>query len=169
MATLVYDFEVFKFDWTVTFREGDKYYQFHNDVPGFQKFYEQHKDDLWVGHNNTHYDTVIARLLVRGIDGLELKLASDDLVNDKKNIVMRKYNLYKVPINDLDLMQDQMFVSLKEVEGFLGLEIHESEIDFTLDRPLTKEEVELVLKYNKDDVDATYEELKFKSQLGSNV
>ena len=75
---------------------------------------------------------------------------------------MKKYNLYKVPINDLDLMQDQMFVSLKEVEGFLGLEIHESEIDFTLDRPLTKEEVELVLKYNKDDVDATYEELKIK-------
>ena len=41
MATLIYDFEVFKFDWMVTFREvgPDNYYRFHNDVHGFQKFF----------------------------------------------------------------------------------------------------------------------------------
>lgn len=94
-----------------------------------------------------------------------MKKASDLIVQEEKgSAVMRQYKLYQTTINDLDLMQDQMFLSLKEIEGFLGLEIHESEIDFTLDRPLTPQEVETVFQYNKDDVDATYEEFKIKLQ-----
>jgi hypothetical protein len=165
MSILIYDFEVFKFDWMVTFREGDNYYRFHNDVHGFRDFYERHKEDLWVGHNNTHYDSIMAKCIINGVTGIDLKKASDQIVQDEKgSAVMRQYKLYNTIINDLDLMQDQMFLSLKEIEGFLGLEIHESEVDFTIQRPLTEEEVALVFKYNKDDVDATYEEFKIKLQ-----
>ena len=42
--------------------------------------------------------------------------------------------------------------SLKEAEGFLGLEICETEVDFNLDRKLTKEERELTEKYNRHDL-----------------
>ena len=48
-----------------------------------------------------------------------------------------------------------MGLSLKAIEGHLGMDICETEVDFTLDRPLTKEELESTIFYCKHDVDAT--------------
>ena len=48
-----------------------------------------------------------------------------------------------------------MGLSLKAIEGHLGLDICESEVDFTLERQLTPEELEDTIKYCKHDVDAT--------------
>lgn len=48
-----------------------------------------------------------------------------------------------------------MGLSLKAIEGHLGMDICESEVDFTLERPLTPEELEDTIKYCKHDVDAT--------------
>jgi hypothetical protein len=48
-----------------------------------------------------------------------------------------------------------MGLSLKAIEGHLGLSIEETEVDFNLDRPLTDEEIALTIKYCKHDVDAT--------------
>ena len=49
----------------------------------------------------------------------------------------------------------QMGLSLKAIEGHLGMSIEETEVDFNLDRPLTQEELALTIKYCKHDVDAT--------------
>ena len=48
-----------------------------------------------------------------------------------------------------------MGLSLKAIEGHLGMDIRESEVDFTLARQLTQEELEDTIKYCKHDVDAT--------------
>ena len=48
-----------------------------------------------------------------------------------------------------------MGLSLKAIEGHLHMSIQESEIDFSLDRPLTQEELESTIFYCKHDVDAT--------------
>ena len=48
-----------------------------------------------------------------------------------------------------------MGLSLKAIEGHLGMDICETEVDFTLERPLTKEELESTIFYCKHDVDAT--------------
>ena len=48
-----------------------------------------------------------------------------------------------------------MGLSLKAIEGHLHMDICESEIDFTLDRPLTREELDSTLFYCMHDVDAT--------------
>ena len=49
----------------------------------------------------------------------------------------------------------QMGLSLKAIEGHLGMDICETEVDFTLERSLTPEELEDTIKYCKHDVDAT--------------
>ena len=49
----------------------------------------------------------------------------------------------------------QMGLSLKAIEGHLGTDICETEVDFTLDRPLTPDELESTIFYCKHDVDAT--------------
>ena len=49
----------------------------------------------------------------------------------------------------------QMGLSLKAIEGHLGMDICETEVDFTLERPLTQEELESTIFYCKHDVDAT--------------
>ncbi len=48
-----------------------------------------------------------------------------------------------------------MGLSLKAIEGHIGMDICESEVDFTLERKLTQEELEDTIKYCKHDVDAT--------------
>ena len=58
--------------------------------------------------------------------------------------------------NNVDIMDDmQKGLSLKAIEGHLGMSIEETEVDFNLDRPLTQEELALTIKYCKHDVDAT--------------
>ena len=58
--------------------------------------------------------------------------------------------------NNIDIMDDmQMGLSLKAIEGHLGMDIQETEVDFNLGRPLTQEEIDLTIKYCKHDVDAT--------------
>ena len=49
----------------------------------------------------------------------------------------------------------QMGLSLKAIEGHLGMDICESEVDFTLERQLTREELDSTIYYCMHDVDAT--------------
>lgn len=49
---------------------------------------------------------------------------------------------------------------MKEAEGFLGLEICETEVDFNLQRKLTPEERELTEKYNRHDLYSTWQEME---------
>lgn len=72
----------------------------------------------------------------------------------------RELKLNRITLYDWDILNDRVLYSLKEAEGFLGLQISETEVDFNLDRPLTQEERELTEKYNRADLDATWEEVK---------
>ena len=55
---------------------------------------------------------------------------------------------------------DGAFFSLKQLEGFLGMDIVESVVPFDIDRPLTEEEKEDVAKYNRADLYGTLERFK---------
>ena len=76
--------------------------------------------------------------------------------------------LNKLGINDYyqseilmyDLLGDGAFFSLKQLEGFLGMDIVESVVPFDLDRLLTEDEKREVEKYNKADLYGTLERFK---------
>ena len=67
---------------------------------------------------------------------------------------------YQSPILSYDLLGDGAFFSLKQLEGFMGMDIVESVVPFDLDRPLTEEEKADVEKYNRADLYGTLERFK---------
>lgn len=77
--------------------------------------------------------------------------------------ILGKYDIkdyYSSPILSYDVMGDGSFMSLKQNEGFMGMDIVESVVPFDIDRPLTNEEKEEVAKYNRADLYGTLERFK---------
>ena len=63
---IVYDFEVFKFNWLVVFKNlsNQEYTIIHNNRFELEEFYNKNKDNLFIGYNNKHYDDVIINYLI---------------------------------------------------------------------------------------------------------
>lgn len=152
---LLYDFEVFAKDWLVVFKPyGKDHIVFVNDYEGLQKFYNENKSAIFTGFNNKHYDNYILQGI---LSDLNPKKMSDWIIEDKKQGWMFP-GLKRFYFNYLDLKQDiegALQISLKEIESNLGMSIEESSVDFLINRKLTEEEIEEVIRYCKHDVDAT--------------
>ena len=71
-----YDFEVFRYDWLTVLIEIDGSQMTEtvimNDREKLEKFYQDHKHDIWVGYNSRHYDRWILRAILCGLDPKEL-------------------------------------------------------------------------------------------------
>ena len=59
-----YDFEVFKYDWLcVIINPVEKTKEIIvNDKDKLQKYYDEHKDEIWVGYNSRRYDQYILKV-----------------------------------------------------------------------------------------------------------
>lgn len=151
---IIFDFEVFTKDTLlgaiVVGGKEKKYYQTWN-LEEMKKFYSNRVDDIWIGHNNEYYDNLILQAVVKNQNP---KKVSDDIVEKKKR------GRLIIPLKYYDLMKFHMG-SLKVMEAFTGKNISESEVDFDLDRPLTEEEKKQTEKYNRDDLDQTFEDFIF--------
>lgn len=148
MSIILFDFEVFKFDTLlgalVIDEENDIFQSW--DLEEIKSFYEKHSNDIWIGHNNQHYDNFILEAIIKNRDPY---LTSKKIINDesrKKHINIKLYNY--------DLITNH-FGSLKAIEAADGKNISESEIDFDIKRELTEEEKEIVESYNLDDLNQT--------------
>ena len=108
---------------------------------------------IWVGYNCRNYDSVILKGLLLGENAWEL---NDKLINKGLNayqVLGDKREEY--PFINFDI--SDKFHSLKQLEGFMGQLIKESDIDFTIDRLLTKEEIDKTIYYCTHDVEQTIE------------
>lgn len=77
--------------------------------------------------------------------------------------ILKKFGIedyYNSPILSYDVMGDGSFMSLKQNEGYMGMDIVESVVPFDIERPLTEEEKEEVAKYNRADLQGTLERFK---------
>ena len=168
---LIYDFEVFKHDTLlgVLNEETGEIFQLWS-IAKIKQFVEENLNNIWVGYNCEHYD----KILLHGI--LSGKLTTTDKVFACSNSVIHaqdydipvfnvlgKYDIndyYASPILSYDVMGDGSFMSLKQNEGFMGMDIVESVVPFDIDRPLTDDEKEDVAKYNRADLYGTLERFK---------
>lgn len=162
-----YDFEVFLYDWLVVINDvvNHKENVIVNDAEGLKKFYEEHKNDIWIGYNSRHYDQYILKGIICGFNPKEI---NDYIIVDKKSGYSYSNLFRRIPINNFDIMTS--FHSLKQLEGFMGNMIKESDIDFNIDRKLTEEELKEVIKYCKHDVQQTMKvfmnrKSEFESQM----
>lgn len=165
---IVYDFEVFKHNWMLSWLdcETQKMHTIHDDVEQMEKFYNHYKNRIWVGYNSRNYDVWIAKAILAGFNPYEM---SQWLIEKGRKGFEFSRLLNNFPILNYDCAVG--FRSLKELEAFMGHDIQETSVPFDIDRPLTKEELELTRKYNRHDVWETFNVFvetkhEFESHIG---
>lgn len=158
MRIIVYDIEVFKYDWLVVFYDvtTDVWTVFHNEPHWLREFLSQ-PNVIFFGFNVKHYDNFIAKAIACGADNILVKQLNDFIIEEDRSgwehYFIRKNKFF---FDSSDLADDtQVGTSLKHIEAHLGWNIEESEIDFNIDRPLTPEEIQKTIHYCKWDVKAT--------------
>lgn len=148
-----YDFEVFVHDWCVTIINPIEKIMtvIVNDVGALKRYYKKHQDQFWVGYNSRNYDTFIMKGLLLGMNP---KKVNDDIIvrNMKGWQINREFK--NVKFLNFDIYTKN---SLKTLEGFMGNDIRETEVDFNLQCKLIPQEIRQTIKYNIHDVEQTIE------------
>ena len=148
---LFYDMEVFKYDWLGVFinTQTQEKTVIVNDKDQLQKLYEQNVKDIWSGFNVIHYDQYIIKGIMLGMNP---KTINDKIIVDGLDgwQISREFN--KIPLIQYDCMTSRSY-GLKTLEGFLGSNIKESDVDFNLDRKLTQDEINETIEYCTHDVE----------------
>lgn len=150
---LFYDFEVFQYDWLVVIVETEtkQEHVFVNNEQALIDFYNLHKKDIWVGYNSRHYDQYILKAIICGFKPQEI----NDWIIVKKEPGWKFYmDFWKITLYNYDVMTDKN-KSLKQLEGFQGHNIKESDVSFDIERPLTEKEIDEVIRYCRHDVHET--------------
>lgn len=167
MQCIVHDFEVFKHDWFLVcfFMESRTTQVLHNDRAGLLELYEKHKNDIWVGYNNKFYDQWIYKAILCGFDP---KAVNDWIIKQKHQGWEFSDLLNEYSLTIYDCMSQMK--SLKTLEGMMGNDIRETQVDFDLDRPLTQDEIDKTIFYCTHDVMNTVEVFlenfsQFESQM----
>ena len=148
-----YDFEVFKHDWLAVFiNEKDEHLIVWNDPAILKKILE--KFDCLVGFNNYNYDDLILTGIMSGYNNYEVWKLSNSIVNGGN--IENKIKMMATKLPTLDTKQElDPRLSLKVIEANLGMNIVETPISFNLDRALTDDEFDEVVKYCRHDVETT--------------
>lgn len=164
-----YDFEVFKEDWLVViinlYEKSETVIV--NDKAKLEKYYEAHKNEIWVGYNNNHYDQYILKAILCDFDPKEV---NNFIIAEGKYGWQFSSLFRKIPMYNYDVMyrNDR---GLKSLEGFMGNNIKETSVPFDIDRKLTVNEINETVKYCRHDVEQTVEvffqrKSDFDAQIG---
>lgn len=166
---IFYDYEVFYKDWLVVIKDTSerKEHVIINDSDKLKEFHAEHENDLWVGYNNNHYDQWIHKSLLCDLNPYEtsIKIIEENVPGWKISSLFRRIKMFNY---DVMVRGDG---GLKSLEGFMGSNIKESDVDFKIQRKLTKSEIEETVKYCRHDVEETmnvflHRKSDFQAQLG---
>lgn len=149
---IFYDFEVFKHDFMCVLIDPAEPapYVVINDKEQLEKIYDRYKNDIWIGFNSRHYDQYILKGILCDMNAWDIN--NHIIVNGQPGWTYSSL-LRKIFLINYDVMP--LNSSLKQLEGFQGHNIHESSVDFTIDRPLTDAEIKETVKYCTNDVQET--------------
>jgi DNA polymerase elongation subunit (family B) len=123
-----------------------------NDRDKLITFYNDHKDDIWCGYNSRGYDQYIMKGILLGMDPYDI---SKHIIQDHKPGWQYSNDFRKIQLYNYDVMTT--FHGLKQLEGFMGNDIRETTVPFNINRKLTNDEIQEVIKYCKHDVSQTIE------------
>lgn len=156
MKIVTYDCEVFSHDWIVVFKDKETgiFTVVHNDNEALRSCISE--DAIYIGFNSKHYDQYIIKGICADFSPQELKQLNDYIIAGNQGWQYPLLNGFYFSFNNVDIRDDtQQGLSLKAIEGHMGISIQETEVDFNLDRPLTQEELDQTIFYCKHDVNAT--------------
>lgn len=160
MNIFIYDCEIFSDDWIVVFSRPEMdsdYIVIHNDNAKLRAFLDSQENIIIGGFNSKHFDDYILMVILAGGSNIEVKRANDYIIGGGKGWEIPFIQYQKKPFKSFDLKDDipDKGLSLKAIEGNLKLPIVESSVPFDIDRKLTDEELEEVIKYCQIDVNST--------------
>ncbi len=156
MRIITYDVEVFSDDWLIVFKDKEtgNFTTIHNDNEALKMALSD--EDVYIGFNSKHYDQYIIKGIVCGFTPQELKVLNDYIIGGGQGWEFPAFDGFYFKFNNVDIRDDmQMGLSLKSIEGHLGLPIKETTVSFDIGRPLTKQELQEVEFYCKHDVNTT--------------
>lgn len=146
------DFEVTKYDWLCVIANPITKTEtvIANNPEELRAYYNQFKDELFIGYNIREYDSWVFKAILAGFDPYEVNehIITKGLRGYQFSSVLNAY-----PLITYDLIQ--LNTSLKQLEAFQGHSIYESDIDFRINRKLTADELAEMIKYCKNDVEET--------------
>ena len=114
------------------------------------------EDDVFIGFNSKYYDQFIIKAICCGFSPQEVKAINDYIIGGGQGWECPLLRDQFFRFNNVDIKDDmQKGLSLKAIEGHLGLSVKESTVPFDIDRPLTEDERREVEFYCDHDVDTT--------------
>lgn len=169
MNIYIYDMEVTAYDWIVVFRNPEaenNHIVIHNDNYHLREFLNSQENIILGGYNNKGYDDWIQMTILLGGSNVEVKKHNDFIIKERKNGWEYPFIQYqKRPFKSFDLRDDlPNDLSLNAIEGNMNFPIVESSVSFDIDRPLTPEELEELIKYCKIDVDRSVDLFKARKE-----
>jgi len=180
MNVLIYDIETMQELFLICMYNPDtqQWYEFQvskdkNQLDGFIKLAEQHKDYYWVGYNNLRFDAQVIEWIIRNHNNWHEKSALEvcaliaqkaaDIIHDANYDVFPEYREEWLTYKQIDLFKINHYdnknrrVSLKRLEFEMDLEnIEEMPIHHTKTN-MTDEEIDITIDYCRNDIYATYE------------
>lgn len=177
-----FDIEVFKEDFLFIAYDTEKnaFSIIHNNPQKMREFWEENRNEIWISYNGRAYDIPVIQTYMFFAEQTEAqkhaKETSDKIINSHNNEEER-FRIPKscsqiYPIINYDCMLDvqaralSFGVSLKKLEAYMGFQIEETKVDFTIDRKLTAEELNEVIYYCKWDVKSTWNVFQEMDKLG---
>ena len=148
------DFEVFKYNWLVVIADPSRQALkvIWDDPDELLAYYNEYKNEIFCGYNIAHYDRYIFQAILCGFNPRDV---NDFIIVEDKPGYRFSSMFRKFPLIVYDAMVKQK--GLKQLEGFMGNKIKESDVSFDIDRPLTDAEKEEVESYCLHDVDQLME------------
>ena len=146
------DFEVFKEDWLCVIINPQRRSEtvIVNDTEKLKQYYQQYKNEIFVGYNIRQYDQYIFKGLLLGFNPKDV----NDWIIVKDKMGWQYSDLFRnININIFDIMTT--FHGLKTLEGFMGNNIKETGVSFNIDRKLTAAELAETIEYCRHDVEQT--------------
>ncbi len=156
MGLISYDCEVFAYDWLVCFKDKETgtRTRIWNDNEALLACLDS--ENVYIGFNSKHYDQFIIKAIAAGYTPQDIKKVNDFIIGGGQGWECPMLRDFYFNFNNVDIKDDmQMGLSLKAIEGHLGINVQESTVPFDIDRPLTEEEKAETEFYCDHDVDTT--------------
>lgn len=149
-----YDFEVFMGDWMVVIINPIRKTRMIivNDSDALKSYHNRYCNEIWIGYNSRSYDAFILKAILLGLNP---KIVNDEIIVKGNSGWSISKDFSDIQLYNFDIMNK--YVSLKQLEAFMGNDIRETSVPFDIDRPLTQEEIEETIKYCVHDVEQTIE------------
>lgn len=156
MRIVSYDCEVFAYNWLVVLKDKETgtYTRIWDDNEALKACLDD--ETIYIGFNSKHYDQYIIKAIAADFSPQEIKQVNDFIIAGGQGWQCSLLDGIYFNFNNVDIRDDtQMGLSLKAIEGHLGMSVKESSIPFDIDRPLTEDEKRETEFYCDHDVDTT--------------